>query len=52
MAASVLTKKDIYGLAATLCSDTQDVFSTAEAQLQMIKCMLKRIEDYLEMHGS
>ena len=35
----IANQKDIFRLAATLYSETSDLYSTSEAQLQMVKCV-------------
>ena len=45
----IASQKDIFRLAATIYSETSDVVSDAEAQLQIIKCMFAAIgNEYLD----
>ena len=45
----IASQKDIFRLAATIYSETSDVVSDAEAQLQIIRCMFAAIgNEYLD----
>ena len=41
----IAARKDIFRLSAVLFSETHDVFSTSDAQIQMIKCMFAKFEN-------
>ena len=41
----IAMQKDIFRLSATLFSETHDVFSTSDAQLQMVKCMFAKLDN-------
>lgn len=41
----IAARKDIFRLSAVLFSETHDVFSTSDAQLQMVKCMFAKLDN-------
>ena len=43
----IATQKDIFRFAAMLFSDTSDIFSKSDAQLQMVKCMFIEYDNQL-----
>ncbi len=41
----IAARKDIFRLSAVLFSETHDVFSTSDAQIQMVKCMFAKLDN-------
>ena len=41
----IAARKDIFRLSAVLFSETHDVFSASDAQLQMVKCMFAKLDN-------
>lgn len=41
----IAARKDIFRLSAVLFSETNDDFSTSDAQLQMVKCMFAKLDN-------